>query len=324
MSPQKSLQDRIYQAQCYGSVEPIEYMVPYPNLGTLVVGQNIKLADRIWYSPLEMTYAELYRKIQQTANWLESKDISNHDRVLLVNCPSPETEILAFGIWSIGATLVLAGDEEIGGAITTTKPKLIIATNLNPVGTIEYTTPGSIAEACRTIPGKYQVKHQALLSDEALVLWVAGSGVRLSHYNLLINASGTLSQFAPINDSILHIDLPTDSSAWAVLQTILPIYAGIGMSPDEGNFRIGLDQSEPADYCLNYDLTSNSIDDRQIHILPEATAVLKIGDRPIPLTEISEKNTGKIIVSGHSVMMGYTDDKSNEQSFTESGLEILV
>ena len=36
------LKKRIYQAQCIGNVEPIEHMVPYPNLRSLVDGQNIK------------------------------------------------------------------------------------------------------------------------------------------------------------------------------------------------------------------------------------------------------------------------------------------
>jgi len=38
----KSLAERIYQAQCLGNVEPIEYMTPYPNLRGLVEGQNVK------------------------------------------------------------------------------------------------------------------------------------------------------------------------------------------------------------------------------------------------------------------------------------------
>lgn len=322
MSIKKSLADRIYQAQCYGSVEPIEYMVPYPNLGTLVEGQNIKLANRIWYSPREITYAELLQRINRTANWLESKDISNHDRILLVNCPSPEAEILTFGIWSVGAVLVLAGEDDIDGAITAAKPKLIIGNNLNPAATIEFTAPGFITAACRELPDKYQVKHKALLGDEALVYWFNGKGVRLSHYNLLVNTNSTLSQLAPDQDTTMRIKLPAATTAWAVLQAILPIYAGIGMSPDEGDLGIGIEKSEATDYYLNYDLKSTLVDDLQIHILPEATAVLKIGDRPIPLTKIAVTGDGKIIVSGHSVMMGYTDNIINEQSFTEAGLEL--
>ena len=30
------LKERIYQAQCLGNVQPIEHMVPYPNLRALV------------------------------------------------------------------------------------------------------------------------------------------------------------------------------------------------------------------------------------------------------------------------------------------------
>ena len=43
------LQKRIYQAQCIGNVEPIEYMIPYPNTHALIEGQNIKFAEQVIY-----------------------------------------------------------------------------------------------------------------------------------------------------------------------------------------------------------------------------------------------------------------------------------
>ena len=36
------LKSRIYKAQTIGNVEPIEHMIPYPNLRSLIDGQNIK------------------------------------------------------------------------------------------------------------------------------------------------------------------------------------------------------------------------------------------------------------------------------------------
>ena len=44
------LKERIYQAQCLGNVQPIEHMVPYPNLRALVDGQNIKYGEKLVYA----------------------------------------------------------------------------------------------------------------------------------------------------------------------------------------------------------------------------------------------------------------------------------
>ena len=41
------IKSRIYQAQCIGNVEPIEYMIPYPSMRSLIEGQNIKYAEQI-------------------------------------------------------------------------------------------------------------------------------------------------------------------------------------------------------------------------------------------------------------------------------------
>ena len=43
------LKKQIYKAQCIGNVEPIEYMVPYPNLRALIDGQNIKYGEKMVY-----------------------------------------------------------------------------------------------------------------------------------------------------------------------------------------------------------------------------------------------------------------------------------
>ena len=41
------IEKKIYQAQSIGNVEPIEYMVPYPNTSALIEGQNIKFSEQL-------------------------------------------------------------------------------------------------------------------------------------------------------------------------------------------------------------------------------------------------------------------------------------
>ena len=62
----------IYNAQCIGNVEPIEFMIPYPSMRSLIEGQNIKYAEQIIIKEPRITNLGFYNYIQQTANWLES------------------------------------------------------------------------------------------------------------------------------------------------------------------------------------------------------------------------------------------------------------
>ena len=111
------LQKRIYRAQCIGNVEPIEHMVPYPNLRALVDGQNVKYGEKMVYADLGLTSDKVYRMAQQTANWLVSEGVQPKDRIIIDQLPFPQCEIIAFGIWTLGSSLVLTGDGDLNGAI---------------------------------------------------------------------------------------------------------------------------------------------------------------------------------------------------------------
>ena len=40
------IEKNIYNAQCIGNVEPIEFMIPYPSMCSLIEGQNIKYSKQ--------------------------------------------------------------------------------------------------------------------------------------------------------------------------------------------------------------------------------------------------------------------------------------
>ena len=63
------LKKLIYKAQCIGNVEPIEYMVPYPNLRALIEGQNIKYGEKMVYADHGLSSDKIYRMAQQAANF---------------------------------------------------------------------------------------------------------------------------------------------------------------------------------------------------------------------------------------------------------------
>ena len=54
------LKQRIYNAQCIGNVEPIEYMIPYPSMRSLIEGQNIKYGNQLIIKSDNITNLKYY------------------------------------------------------------------------------------------------------------------------------------------------------------------------------------------------------------------------------------------------------------------------
>lgn len=297
----------IYKAQCYGNVEPIEYMVPYPNLRSLTVGQCIKFSNSILYKDIGMTNGVFYKSINKTANWLLKKEIGKNDKVFVTNIFSPMMEILSFAIWSVGAVLVIANEEENDIAINKTKPKLIIDKITGKEKSIINKQSEDFVEISNT-----------LLLDEAVIYFNHGNGIRLSHYNLLINTYGVLRHLNILHKNVLKINVPLNTSAGIVLKTILPLYSGTSISEESAN--ITFSAKSDADYQVKFEWTNLSDTDPQsLYILPEATAILAIGKTPNHIMSIVEdKNIIKI--NGHSVMMGYLDAKKNNKVFKSGSL----
>ncbi|NHZ84634.1 MAG: hypothetical protein GWP19_01995 [Planctomycetia bacterium] len=292
----------IYQAQCFGNIEPIEYMVPYPNLRSLIVGQCIKFSDNILYRDIGMTNGTFLKSINKFANWLLNKKTNKNDRVFVTNIPSPVMEILSYAIWSLGATLVIADDNERDTVISKVKPKLII---------------DKITKKDKLIIDKQSEDfieiNTTLLLDEAVIYFNNGNGIRLSHYNLLINTYGVQRQLNILYKDLLRVDIPLNTSTGIVLKTILPLYSGTSISEKSAN--ITFSTKNDSDYQVKFDWENlKNTNPQCLYVLPEATAILAFGTTPNHLVSII---SGKEIVkiNGHSVMMGYLDDKTNNKVF---------
>lgn len=310
-SSNQTLAQLIYSAQCFGNVEPIEYMVPYPNLRSLAVGQCIKFSNNILYKDIGMTNGAFYKSINKAANWLFKTGIKKNDRVFVINIPFPMMEILSYAIWSVGAVLVIANEKENDIAINKTKPKLII---------------DKITEKDKSIINKqskdFTETSSTLLLDEAVIYFNNGNGIRLSHYNLLINTYGVQRHLNILHKDVLNIDVPINTSAGIVLKTILPLYAGASVSDKSAN--ITFSAKSDADYQVKFEWTKLSDTKPQsLYILPEATAVLAIGSKPNHLISIKETND-HFVINGHSVMMGYLDDEDNQRVFRDGSLIISL
>ena len=104
----EELSDRIYQAQCMGNIEPIEYMVPYPSIYSLIEGENIKYGHRVLFTSYNLTNKDFFRLVHQGANWLRENGLQAKERVFIHDLDYPMAEIISFSIWAYGATGILA------------------------------------------------------------------------------------------------------------------------------------------------------------------------------------------------------------------------
>ena len=302
------LKERIYKAQCLGNVQPIEHMVPYPNLRALVDGQNIKYGEKLVYAELNLTSDKVYSLAQQTTNWLISMGVSPKDRILVEKLPFPQNEILAFGIWTLGASMVLTSDNNIQEANKETFPTLIVNAKMN------------YFEKIKTFPKHYNPTYKPLLSDEAMVFWNNGKGIKLSHYNLLVNTNGIQHAINLFEDQTFHVNLEPKSMAWVILQTILPLYSGAPLTAKDPDIYLGENEG---DFLIGFQWEQlEETNPPTLFMLNENTAFISMNKTPIHLTGMNNTNKPTEI-TGHSVMMGYLDDGLNKKVFKNNSLNII-
>jgi len=303
------LKQKIYKARCIGNVEPIEYMVPYPSMRSLIEGQNIKYAEQVIFNDPELTNLQFYELIQQTAHWLDSIGLKPKERIILSELDFPQTEILLFGIWHLGAVAVIPSHIEIDEVIQSFGASLVVPSNTD------------LFESIKDFPKVFDPKYKPLLDDEALISFEKSAGVRLSHYNLLVNTNSIQKAIGLKSRTPFNCHLTPTSTAWAVLKAILPIYCGCITSEKNPEFTIG---ESDCTFNIRTDLENhNQFDETDIGICPENGAVLSVGQIPLHLTEC-HFHDNEIELHGHSLMMGYLDNELNEFCFREGGFFLPI
>jgi hypothetical protein len=301
------LKKQIYQAQCIGNVEPIEYMIPYPSMRSLIEGQNIKFSKQVIFEKLSISNLKFYELIQQTAHWLDSIGLKPKERIILTELDFPQTEILLFGIWHLGAIAVIPANESLGSVKTLCDTNLVIKSGIN------------LFDAIKDLPTSFDPKYKPLLDNEALVTFEKGMGIKLSHYNLLVNTNSIQKVINLKSRTRFSCSLKPISSAWAVLKAILPIYCGCIFDTQNPELTIGESDS---DFIIRKDLKNlKDFGNNELAICPENSAVLTKGKIPLHLTDLAIHE--KLLkIQGHSIMMGYLDDKLNEKSFYDNAFHL--
>ena len=303
------LEKRIYQAQCIGNVEPIEYMIPYPSMRSLIEGQNIKFSEQVIIEDSSITNLKFYGLVQQTAHWLDSIGLKPGERIIISELEYPQAEILLYGIWHLGAIAVIPANMDVDRVKQKSDTSLLVDQGID------------LFENIKDFPTKFEPKYKPLLNDEALVTFEKEQGIRLSHYNLLVNVNSIQKVLSIKSRTRYKSSLKPRSTGWVVFQAILPIYCGCIYDTVNPDFTIG---ETGNDFNLRYDLKNMSeYSKTDIAICPENSAGLSLEGLPVHLTDFSLKN-GELKLQGHSVMMGYLDDSANESSFRNKALYIPV
>ena len=307
----EALSDRIYQAQCMGNIEPIEFMVPYPNIYSLIEGENVKYSHQVLFTDYNLTNKDFLRLVHQGANWLRENGLQPKERVFIHDLEYPMAEIIAFSIWAYGATVILASSTLAKKDLNGIKPSFVVnATNCPSIESLtNYST-------------EFMPTFRPALLHEALIYCVADKIIQLSHYNLLVNTNGLKKYLGLNRDDTFLVKLAPESTAWAVLQLILPLYAAASITSNNPKIIFGIEgQFDNPNYIIKMEWTKISKEKNNIFILPENTAILCIGNKPIHMTTIEKRNKN-MKINGHSVMMGYMNENNNEAVFRNNGMMI--
>ena len=282
-------------------------MIPYPSMRSLIEGQNIKFSEQVIFEKLSITNLKFYELIQQTAHWLDSIGLKPKERIILTELDFPQTEILLFGIWHLGAIAVIPANESLGSVKTLCDTNLVIKSGIN------------LFDAIKDLPTSFDPKYKPLLDNEALVTFEKGMGIKLSHYNLLVNTNSIQKVINLKSRTRFSCSLKPISSAWAVLKAILPIYCGCIFDTQNPELTIGESDS---DFIIRKDLKNlKDFGNNELAICPENSAVLTKGKIPLHLTDLAIHE--KLLkIQGHSIMMGYLDDKLNEKSFYDNAFHL--
>ncbi len=236
-----------------------------------------------------------------------AEGVQPKDRILIDQLPFPQCEILAFGIWTLGASMVLTSEGDLDVAITLTKPTMTI------------TSETDYFEKIKSFSEDHNPTFKPLLADEAMVFWDSEKGIQLSHYNLLVNANGIQHAIDLYEDQTYYTQLQPNSMAWVILQTMLPLYTGAPLTSDNPDMTLGT-AADDFEIQWHWD-TLDETSPPSLYTCNENTAFLSMNKMPIHLTAMND-DTRPSLISGHSVMMGYLEDSLNEKVFQKDALKI--
>ncbi len=258
-----SLRQHIANAQTVNGIPPGEPMVPYRNIGALLLERTEKYEEKpflIFYSDegyrKEYSYCEFYEEVSKTANFLQASGIQLGDRVATVSYNHSDTVIQYFAAFILGAVVVPINlgedDERIAYILQDSETKLAFVRDqfVERIKGIQSKAPSlrTIVQTGKTVDAslsnftteinkqstRFKPTKQPRQTDEALIVYTSGTtglpkGVVLMQYNLLVDAMAIAEWHRLSDDQRMMCVLPIHHVNGTVVTLMTPLYAGCGV-----------------------------------------------------------------------------------------------
>jgi len=249
----------LQQAQAVSAHSTEDRLVPFANFKQLLDRQTEKYNNKpylIFYDDqdnrTEFSYTQFRELVNQTANYLLSKDVRAGDRVATVAHNHSDTVIQYFAAMSIGACVVPINvgedDERIQYILDNSEAKLAFVRTeyldrIEPmlsemsymrdvcVTGSEHPRYDNFHESIRNQPVELEIPYDLSIDDEALIVYTSGTtgkpkGVVLKQYNLLVDAMAIVNWHKMDDSQRMMCVLPIHHVNGTVVTLLTPLYFG--------------------------------------------------------------------------------------------------
>jgi long-chain acyl-CoA synthetase len=244
----------ILRARTVRGVPPDLYMVPYASIADMLETRARATPDQPLLTYYDddglresFTYAEFDARVSQMANFLVGRcGVQRGDRVATVAHNHPDTLLVYFACWKIGATVtpqnIGEDDARIGFILNNAEARVLLARPEyhDRVERIRASAPNigqvllldaELRAQLDAQPSTFTPAEPPTLEDECLLVYTSGTtgapkGVQLIQYNLLVDAKGIADWQNIDHTQRLMCVLPIHHVNGIEVTLITPIYAG--------------------------------------------------------------------------------------------------
>jgi long-chain acyl-CoA synthetase len=244
----------ILRARTLRGIPPEDARLPYTSLAAMLMARTEITPDApflIAYDDAgartELSYATFARRVRQAASFLANRcGVQRGERVATVAHNHPDTVVIYFACWLLGATVapqnVGEDDARIAFILRNAEARVLLARPeyLARVERIRADAPGvaqvvpldeTFQAALDAEPPDFAPETPAALTDECLLVYTSGTtgapkGVQLSHFSLLADVQG-MAEWHGVDETFrLMCVLPIHHVNGIVVTLVLPCFAG--------------------------------------------------------------------------------------------------